>query len=220
MLSEMFSLQAKAGASFFATSRFIPEITSEFGHGLILEIRANDDDVKRYLDRKISQLQPFVQRNPALQEEIKAKITKAADGMFLLAQLYVDSLADKTTPKAVRLALSVFPTESEPSRDGKISTALDHAYRQVMERIEGQEPGLRDDAKKALSWITCAKRRLTTVKLRHTLAVEANESQLDPENLVEAEDIVSISAGLVTVDKESDIIRLVHYTTQEYFRLT
>ena len=31
------------------------------------------------------------------------------------------------------------------------------------------------------------------------------------------EDVISVCAGLVTVDKESSIIRLVHYTTQEYF---
>ena len=32
--------------------------------------------------------------------------------------------------------------------------------------------------------------------------------------------ITSVCAGLVTVDEESDIIRLVHYTTQEYFDQT
>lgn len=31
------------------------------------------------------------------------------------------------------------------------------------------------------------------------------------------EDIISACAGLVTIDKESNIIRLVHYTAQEYF---
>jgi ankyrin repeat protein len=32
--------------------------------------------------------------------------------------------------------------------------------------------------------------------------------------------MVSVCAGLVTVDKKSDVIRLVHYTTQEYFERT
>lgn len=31
------------------------------------------------------------------------------------------------------------------------------------------------------------------------------------------EDVISVCAGLVTVDEESNIIRFVHYTTQEYF---
>jgi hypothetical protein len=66
-------------------------------------------------------------------------------------------------------------------------------------------------------WITCAKRSLTTAELQHALAVEIGEPKLDEDNLLEIEDMVSMCAGLVTVDEESKIIRLVHYTTQEYF---
>ena len=29
--------------------------------------------------------------------------------------------------------------------------------------------------------------------------------------------LVSVCAGLVTIDRESNIIRLVHYTTEEFF---
>jgi len=47
--------------------------------------------------------------------------------------------------------------------------------------------------------------------------VEVGESDLDEDNFQEIEGIVSVCAGLVTVDRGSDIIRLVHYTTQEYF---
>ena len=45
------------------------------------------------------------------------------------------------------------------------------------------------------------------------LAVEVGESELDQDNLSELEDMVSICAGLVIIDEESNIIRLVHYTT-------
>ena len=71
-----------------------------------------------------------------------------------------------------------------------------------------------------LSWITHAKRPLTTRELQHALAVEVGESEFNEENLSEIDDIVSVCAGLVTVDEESNIIRLVHYTTQEYFERT
>jgi hypothetical protein len=57
-------------------------------------------------------------------------------------------------------------------------------------------------------------------ELQHALGVEVGESQLDKDNLPEVEDMVSVCAGLVTVDEESSIIRLVHYTTQEYFERT
>jgi hypothetical protein len=72
-------------------------------------------------------------------------------------------------------------------------------------------------AKKVLSWITYAKRPLTTTELCCALAVEPEETELDPDNVPDVEDLLSVCAGLVVVDQESAIIRLVHYTTQEYF---
>jgi len=89
-----------------------------------------------------------------------------------------------------------------------------------MERIEGQEAGFQALAKRVLSWITCAKRPLSTLELQHAIAVEIDEPELDEDNLPEIDDMVSVCAGLVTVDEKSNIIRLVHYTTQEYFERT
>ena len=86
-----------------------------------------------------------------------------------------------------------------------------------MKRIEGQKIGFRNLAKRVLSWITCAKRPITTLELQHALAVEVGESALDKDNLTDPEVMVSICAGLVIVDEQGGIIRLVHYTTQEYF---
>ena len=97
------------------------------------------------------------------------------------------------------------------------SNAYDHAYEEAMIRIEGQMSDQEELAKQVLSWITCANRPLTTLELQHALAVEMDESELDEENLPEIEHMVSVCAGLVTVDEESHVIRLVHYTTQEYF---
>ena len=89
-----------------------------------------------------------------------------------------------------------------------------------MERIEAQDADSRELAEHVLMWIICAKRHLIIVELQHALAVEVGEPELDEENLPQIEDMVSVCAGLVTVDEESNIIRLVHYTTQEYFEQT
>lgn len=130
---------------------------------------------------------------------------------FLLAQLHLDSLIGKRSPKAIRAALTNLPRGSE---------AYDRAYEDAMERITGQVSDKKELAQQVLSWITCAKRPLTTIELRDALAVEIGESSLDKENFSEVDDMVSVCAGLVTVDTESSIIRLVHYTTQEYFERT
>ena len=226
-LKEIFAIQATGGANIFATSRFLPEVTEMFVGSISLEIRASADDVRRYLSGHISQLPSFVQRSPDLQEEIKTEIIKAVDGMyvhnplpplntpltrgarFLLAQLHLDSLIGKVSPKAIRTALAKLPTGSE---------AYDCAYTDAMARIEAQVDEHKQLAKQVLSWITCAKRPLSTCELQHALAVRVGDPELDKDDLPQVEDMVSVCAGLVIVDDESGgIIRLVHHTTQEYF---
>ncbi|EAW17806.1 uncharacterized protein NFIA_077420 [Aspergillus fischeri NRRL 181] len=220
-LSHIFSLQAKSRANIFATSRFIRTIENEFeGRSIQREIRASYSDVQKYLTGRLENFRPMVSKDPSLQGEIKSRIAKAVNGMFLLARLYVDSLAYKTTPKAIRLALNDLEIDSTTTSDSRKSRALDRAYTQAMDRINAQAAELKELARQVLSWITCAKRALTSSELQHALAVEVSEPRLDRENIPYIEDMVSVCAGLVTVDKESDIVRLVHYTTQEYFERT
>ncbi|PNY26502.1 Ankyrin repeat domain-containing protein 50 [Tolypocladium capitatum] len=208
LLTELFDLQANCGVNLFTTSRMIPEITDKFKDKPSLEIRASDEDVGKYLDGHMSQLPGFVLRSSELQETIKTEICNAVDGMFLLAQLHLHSLIGKRSPKAVRTALKSLATGSN---------AYDEAYNDAIERIEGQVKDQEDLAKQVLSWITCAKRQLTTTELQHALAVEVGAPELDEDNMPQIEDIISACAGLVTVDQESKTIRLVHYTAQEYF---
>ncbi|KAJ2988192.1 hypothetical protein NUW58_g4110 [Xylaria curta] len=210
-LSELLDFQAECGVNLFVTSRFMGEVTEKFEGSISLEIRASEQDLRRYVAGHISRLPSFVGRNPDLQTEIQNQIVKAVDGMFLLAQLHLDSLMGKRSPKALKTALTKLRTGFD---------AYDHAYDDAMERIKGQVTDQEELAKQVLSWITHAKRPLMIVELQHALAVEVGDYQLEEENLSQIEDIVSVCAGLVTIDNESRIIRLVHYTTEEYFLRT
>ena len=55
LLSEAFGLQIHAQVNLFATSRFVPEVTSQFEGSISKEIRA-DDDVLRYVNERMPQL--------------------------------------------------------------------------------------------------------------------------------------------------------------------
>ena len=137
-----------------------------------------------------------------------------------MAQIYLYSLDDKTTPRAVRNALKQFQKQSpESDKDQKLKI-LAYAYDQAMERINKQKPGLRELAKQVLLWITYAKIPLTMLELQHALAVDKGDSELDKDNLPQINDIISVCARLVTLDEDSKIICLVHYTTQEFFEQT
>jgi ankyrin repeat protein len=134
-----------------------------------------------------------------------------ADLRFLLAQLHMDSFLRKPTPGDIKLALRNLPRGIK---------GLDMMYDQAVKRIEGQEEGFRELAKHVLSWITHAKRPLTTAELRHALAVRDGAVELDEDFVPDIEDLFSVCAGLITVDEQSHFIRWIHYTTQEYFERT
>ncbi|KAJ9492914.1 hypothetical protein VN97_g257 [Penicillium thymicola] len=207
-LDVIFELQDSCNLSLLVTSRFIPEITERFKEKPALEIRASTVDVMRYLRGNLAMLPAFVLRNSELQTEISTEITRAVDGMFLLAQLYLNSLVGKRSPKAIRSALKDISSSTKQ---------YDSAYHDAMKRIEGQISDQTEMAMQVLTWITCAKRPLTTAELQSALAVEINESDFDEDNLPDLIDMVSVCAGLVTIDEQSNVIRLVHYTTQEFF---
>jgi len=80
-LKEVFSLQVNNRANLFVTSRHRPDIEKEFERSVTLEIRANNEDVLRYLEDHISQLPSFVSKQPHLQKNITNKIVDTIDGM-------------------------------------------------------------------------------------------------------------------------------------------
>lgn len=97
---------------------------------------------------------------------------------------------------------------------------LDKTYEQAIARIDGQYKKYQELAKKILYWIAYAKRALSITEIQHALAVKIDTMKLDDDFLPEVEILGSVCAGLVIVDEKCDIIRLVHYTTQEYLRRT
>jgi hypothetical protein len=117
----------------------------------------------------------------------------------------------KRSVKAIRTTLKELATGSG---------AYDSAYASAMERIESQVPDQTDLAKQVLGWIVHAKRQFSAVELQEALGVEAGDAELDRDNCPDVDDMVSACAGLVTIDGSSGVIRLVHYTTQEYFDRT
>ncbi|RWA07972.1 hypothetical protein EKO27_g7139 [Xylaria grammica] len=203
-LSEIFNLQKTKPLNLFATSRMIPEIESFFDDSEQLEVRATVDDVHKYLNTRISHLPTFIR---GIRDEIKTEICKAVDGIFLLAQLYVNSLEGKRSIKAVRGALNNLRTGC---------SAYDTIYSSALQRIEDQVKDARELAKQVISWITWSRRPISMTELQHALGIELGSPSLDEDNLPDVDYMVSVCAGLVTVDHESRVIRLVHYTAQEY----
>jgi hypothetical protein len=86
-LSELFNLKANCQASIFATSRTFPEIIEMFQESTQLEIKAREQDVRRYLDNHMSDLPWCVHRSSELQAEIRDEIVNAVQGMCVVSHI-------------------------------------------------------------------------------------------------------------------------------------
>jgi hypothetical protein len=121
----------------------------------------------------------------------------------------MDSFKDKLTVKEVKSALKTLPRGSD---------AYDKAYRDAMERILAKGSSSCTRAKKLLAWILCARRPLSAPELLHALAIEPGDTEVDEDNILEPEQLITMCAGLVTIHEQSNTVRFIHPTTSEYLQ--
>ncbi|KAH6867775.1 hypothetical protein B0T10DRAFT_596896 [Thelonectria olida] len=206
-LGALFPLRDQAGVNIFATSRFNDEGTRFFKECPSREISAASGDILKHIQDKMQHLNPdHVAHN--MREMIEKGVVEAASGMFLLAKLQTDSLLSQLTKGQLKTALKAL---------GKGEDGLDDTYDQTMERIENQRPAHKHMAFQALQWIANSKWPLSVPELLHALAIQKKAKYLDPDDVPTTNCVLSLCGGLVIHDKESNIIRLVHYTAQQYF---
>jgi Cdc6-like AAA superfamily ATPase len=81
LIDKLCAVQSRIDAQLLFTSRFIPDITRKVKSNLTIEIRASEDDVRRFLEGQIPRLPRCIQRDKELKSVIQDKITEAVDGM-------------------------------------------------------------------------------------------------------------------------------------------
>ncbi|KAI4234159.1 MAG: hypothetical protein LQ349_003966 [Xanthoria aureola] len=187
----------------------------EEGHYLIkrfgiqeIGIEATPSDIQNYVQWRIDhepKLFDSVNKKKNLRDEISMTIVQQANGMFLLAKLHMDSLATKRTPRAVQLALQNLPTE------------IGDTYDQAMERIEATNEDDRKIVLNFLRWIVFSDRPLNVAEVEHASSITPETKDVDQDSILGAGELTSMCAGLVIIDA-SDIVRLVHFSAQSYFR--
>lgn len=215
---------SQTGLRLLVTSRMYDSIARHFEGQPRLEIKASTEDVREYVRGRItrgSRLERHVLKDPTLARDIENTVAGKAEKMydslsdtwassnyyrFLLAQLHMDSLQEVGSPKAVRRAL------------GRLPEDLDATYERAMQRIAAQGAHDKLYAELILQWISFATRQLSVDELLEALAVEEDTEELDRSNILDAELLTSVCCGLVIVDQMSKVVRLVHFSTQEYFR--
>ncbi|KAI5782377.1 hypothetical protein DFH27DRAFT_579250 [Peziza echinospora] len=176
-----------------------------------IEIQAMEDDVRAYITGRINEKPrlAFLRKNPELLKRITDTIIEKTCGMFLLARFHIDSLEKLKSPKDIMTALQ------------KLPTGIEDTYLSVFDRLQNQADS--EDvtlAQGVLMWVSNALRPLRMPELQHALAIKLDDRSidLDEQALLFADSIISCCAGLVILDGETQYVRLVHHTAQEFIQ--
>ncbi|KAH9907762.1 hypothetical protein F4778DRAFT_446080 [Xylariomycetidae sp. FL2044] len=208
LVSDIRSLGAQV--KLLCTSRFSTTLESYFEESTRLEIAAQNDDIGLFLDAQIQRQQRLsrhVRADPTLKKDIIEAITDECQGMFLLAKLHVESLSQKFNRKEVRATL------------GSLPETLNATYADALQRVYAQAPDAVDLAKSVLFWVICARRSLTVLELQQLYAVRdlPDAVALEEDDLPDADIVTGVCGGLVIVDADTQCVRAVHYTAQQFF---
>jgi len=127
---------------------------------------------------------------------------------FLLVSLNIDAILQEPTIHRRRQKLNLIA-------DG---LGLGDAYGATLDRIRGQGGEKARLGMAALMWISHAERPLKPDELLHALAIEIGSPDLNSDNILSIGTLLACCQGLVVIDKEASVVRLIHFTLQEYLR--
>lgn len=114
-----------------------------------------------------------------------------------MAVLHMDSLVTKSNPTAILEAIKTLPQ------------GIDAAYDQAIERMKSQSDEQWERAQLALVWTVHAQRPLHLEEFNHALTIRNGKPSISEFDVEDGEMFVSACAGLVIVEKGSQLVRLV-----------
>ncbi|KAJ7125963.1 hypothetical protein C8R44DRAFT_617862, partial [Mycena epipterygia] len=175
------------------TSRDISAIGEQFTDDPRIDVLAHEEDICSYIVQRIrteKRLKSLLNGDISLEQEIIAKVTEKAAGMFLLVRLHMDSLASKNNRKALRDALATLPKE------------IYRSYDDAMSRIDSQGPDDSQLARKLFLWLAFAKEQLSLDELQYALAISPGMVEMDLDAITSVEILTAVCAGLVIIEDD------------------
>ncbi|EAU89673.2 ankrin repeat containing protein [Coprinopsis cinerea okayama7 len=197
------------GCNVFVTSRPLAHMEAMAHQKTVfVDIRANYEDVRTFICHSVehdSRLGKVLENRKDVFEELVTAVQLSSDGMFLLAALYMGKghLGGTKKVSSLKQKLQCLPSD------------LDNTYRGIWRQICGQKAEDVADAKRILSWVMYAKEPMTVAMLQHALAVD-EEGRFDPDDVLGEESLIDVCCNLVTADKASKTVQLIHHTAREF----
>ncbi|KAI9888327.1 MAG: hypothetical protein M1814_000580 [Vezdaea aestivalis] len=176
----------------------ISDIEKELRTSTKIEIEASPDEVKRYVNEQIednSDFKSFFDKKGdeynALKKHVSAVVVDKAMGMFLLPALQIRYIVNQESVSQIRKAAEHLPTD------------LKVFYAETLGRIShGPKVDLA--------------RRVLMNFVMHALAIQPGSSEFSKDDMTTINVITSSCLGLVTHNKKTREVQLVHLSLKEY----
>ncbi|KAH7157712.1 ankyrin repeat-containing domain protein [Dactylonectria estremocensis] len=177
-----------------------------------IQFSADEGDLKLYIQSRLDSCDVFKkvldigERGDLSSETVIKTIVENAQGIFHIAQHYVELLVRELTIDGLRKRLE------EPPEIPK------HIYETTFARIENQDPQRRALGFDVLCWVLYASRPLTLPELCHAVAIKEGDSHLRnlKQRLVDENDMASALHGMIVVNPNTLVVQLVHATAKEW----
>ncbi|EXK43271.1 hypothetical protein FOMG_05903 [Fusarium oxysporum f. sp. melonis 26406] len=215
---ELLHLQRKLAMNLLATSRPIPLIANQFNNYPSISITAQQQDIYAYVDNFRWPESSCIGKITGLRGLVKKVMSQIVRGMFLLARLYLHSLENETSERDVKDALKRFEDRAKNDDNDPKFNIVDQAYNDTLKRLREQHQNSSDLAFRVLAWICCTGWKLPASAIQHGLALREGDTTFHEDGIVDESLLLSVCCGLVEIPEGSREIRLVHYTTENFFR--
>ncbi|KAL2825893.1 nucleoside phosphorylase domain-containing protein [Aspergillus pseudoustus] len=167
--------------------------------------QGDDNDICRFINWKIgekSQDRPLTE-DAALLQDVKAKLLRKADYMFLWVELQLEMLwEDCYTDADIRIALENLPK------------TLSETYDRCISRINRKQGGV---ARRVLYWVCVAIKPFDAFQLQEALAMDPETGTVDAQRMLPRREIVKLCCHLVIWDT-NDNIRLAHASVYQFLQ--
>ncbi|KAI0549688.1 WD40 repeat-like protein [Xylaria curta] len=179
-----------------------------------LEVSGHVEDICQYCRGFARRIREKFEIPLEMEEDIIQKVTSEAKGMFLYARVVLENLWNQT--RRARLKEEIEP--------GTFPRGMEKAYDRVAVRVfEMSSMAEREDAKKIMGWVICARRLLRWREIQSFFCIDPINGNVDYEerrlrvtckelcgSLVDIHHTTGITTG------PEDVIKIVHETAREY----
>ncbi|KAH6877440.1 ankyrin repeat-containing domain protein [Coprinopsis sp. MPI-PUGE-AT-0042] len=198
---------ASLNVRLFITSRPLKAVETRAPNAHCFPIVAQESDLDLHITQEIARSRDLAnlleKEGSSLRDEIVSLVKSKCGGMFLHASLQLDALCECVTAQEVRQTLEAFPSR------------IEDVYLQTWRQILEQRSSNAVLAMTTLVWVLNASRSMTIEELQHAVATSPETYKFEPSRLAPGTTLITLCRGLITLEEESKLVRLVHYTAKD-----